>query len=312
MDFSLSDEQQLVIKTTREFVQNELYPHEKEVEESGVLREDLHRELKAKAIDAGLYGANMPVEVGGAGLDTVAWVLYEKELGRTNYALHYSCVGRPSNILLACAGVSMWGQDASAYLKQADTQAEADAAYDELIKRFPKREDGDKVLDEWAGVHYDAENFGRADEIFRRLTTEYPTSELADNALLNLAESVLVAGKFDEARTQLTALSKSPAADADVQQKALYQLVRLELDARRWESLRKICDESLARFPEGTFHRETGLIHLQAATEEIMGKIRHLAIKTKSPERLAAFYEEVFGLTRIRSEKVLSMPGRPR
>jgi acyl-CoA dehydrogenase len=81
MDFSLSDEQQLIIKTTREFVQNELYPHEKEVEESGVLREDLHRELKAKAIDAGLYGANMPVEVGGAGLDTVAWVLYEKELG---------------------------------------------------------------------------------------------------------------------------------------------------------------------------------------------------------------------------------------
>ena len=34
-----------------------------------------------------------------------------------------------------------------------------------------------------------------------------------------------------------------------------------------------------------------------------MAKIRHLAIKTKSPERLAAFYEEVFGLKRIRSEK---------
>jgi len=104
MDFSLSDEQQLIIKTTREFVQNELYPHEKEVEETGVLRDDLHRELKAKAIDAGLYAANMPVEVGGGGLDTVTWVLYEKELGRTNYALHYSCVGRPSNILLACEG----------------------------------------------------------------------------------------------------------------------------------------------------------------------------------------------------------------
>src|SRR4030081_3800739 len=104
MDFSLTDEQQMIVKTTREFVVNELYPHEKEVEESGVLRDDLHRELKAKAIDAGLYGANMPVEVGGAGLDTVAWVLYEKELGRTSYALHYSCVGRPSNILLACQG----------------------------------------------------------------------------------------------------------------------------------------------------------------------------------------------------------------
>jgi acyl-CoA dehydrogenase len=104
MDFSLSDEQQMIVKSTREFVEHELYPHEKEVEETGVLRDDLYQELKAKAIDAGLYAANMPVEVGGAGLDTVAWVLYEKELGRTNYALHYSCVGRPSNILLACAG----------------------------------------------------------------------------------------------------------------------------------------------------------------------------------------------------------------
>ena len=68
MDFSLSDEQQMVVKTTREFVINELYPHEKEVEETGVLREDLHRELKAKAIEAGLYAANMPVDVGGAGV----------------------------------------------------------------------------------------------------------------------------------------------------------------------------------------------------------------------------------------------------
>ena len=104
MDFSLNDEQQLIVKTTREFVYNELYPHEKEIEETGVLRDDLYRELKAKAIDAGLYAANMPVEVGGAGLDTVTWALYEKELGRTSYILHFACVGRPSNILLACEG----------------------------------------------------------------------------------------------------------------------------------------------------------------------------------------------------------------
>jgi acyl-CoA dehydrogenase len=104
MDFSLSDEQQMIVKTTHEFVVNELYPHEQEVEDSGVLRDQLYEELKAKAIAAGLYAANMPVDVGGAGLDTVSWVLYEKELGRTNYALHYACVGRPSNILLACQG----------------------------------------------------------------------------------------------------------------------------------------------------------------------------------------------------------------
>ena len=104
MQFSLTEEQQLIVKTTRDFVQRELMPHEQEVEESGHLREELLRELKAKAIDAGLYAANMPAEVGGAGLDPVTWVLYEKELGRTSYVLQYSCVARPSNILLACEG----------------------------------------------------------------------------------------------------------------------------------------------------------------------------------------------------------------
>ena len=104
MDFALTEEQQLIIKTTRDFVHQELVPHEREVETSGVLREQLWQPLKAKAIAAGLYAANMPSEVGGAGLDGVSWVLYEKELGYTNYALQYTCVARPSNILLACQG----------------------------------------------------------------------------------------------------------------------------------------------------------------------------------------------------------------
>lgn len=104
MDFSLTDEQELIVKTTRDFVRKELYPHEMLVEESGALPDELRESLKSKAIAAGLYAANMPSEVGGAGLDTVGWALYEKELGATNYALHWSCVGRPSNILLACEG----------------------------------------------------------------------------------------------------------------------------------------------------------------------------------------------------------------
>jgi len=104
MDFALTEEQQLIIRTTRDFVRQELVPHEREVETTGVLREELWRPLKAKAIAAGLYAANMPSEVGGAGLDAVSWVLYEKELGYTNYALQYTCVARPSNILMACQG----------------------------------------------------------------------------------------------------------------------------------------------------------------------------------------------------------------
>jgi alkylation response protein AidB-like acyl-CoA dehydrogenase len=102
MDFSLTEEQRMIVETTRAFVETELYPHEAEVERTGVLRPDLQAELKAKAIEAGLYAANMPEEVGGAGLDTLTWVLYEKELGRANYALHWNCVARPSNILMAC------------------------------------------------------------------------------------------------------------------------------------------------------------------------------------------------------------------
>ena len=101
MDFSITDEQQLIIKTTRAFVENELYPHEAEIEQTGHLRPELIADLKAKAIAAGLYAANMPEDVGGAGLDTLTWLLYEKELGRANYALHWTCVARPSNILLA-------------------------------------------------------------------------------------------------------------------------------------------------------------------------------------------------------------------
>lgn len=104
MDFALTDEQQLIIRTTRDFVQHELYPHEQQVELTGELPAALREELRAKAIAAGLFAANMPVEVGGAGLDSVSWILYEKELGKANYALHYACVARPSNILLACTG----------------------------------------------------------------------------------------------------------------------------------------------------------------------------------------------------------------
>jgi acyl-CoA dehydrogenase len=102
MNFGLSEEQQMIVDTTRAFVEKELFPHEDEVERTGVLRHDLMKEIAQKAVEAGLYAANMPEDVGGAGLDTLTWLLYEKELGKANYALHWNCVARPSNILLAC------------------------------------------------------------------------------------------------------------------------------------------------------------------------------------------------------------------
>ena len=63
MNFGLTEEQKMIVEATRAFVENELYPHEAEVERTGVLREDLRKEIAAKAIAAGLYAANMPEDV---------------------------------------------------------------------------------------------------------------------------------------------------------------------------------------------------------------------------------------------------------
>lgn len=101
MQFGMTDEQRMIVDTTRAFVEAELYPHEALVERTGHLPMEIIRDVQAKAINAGLYAANMPEDVGGAGLDTLSWLLYERELGRANYALHWTCVARPSNILLA-------------------------------------------------------------------------------------------------------------------------------------------------------------------------------------------------------------------
>jgi acyl-CoA dehydrogenase len=101
MHFAPTDEQRMIVETTRAFVEMHLYPHEALVERTGHLPMEIIREVQAKAIAAGLYAANMPEEVGGAGLDTLSWLMYERELGRANYALHWTCVARPSNILLA-------------------------------------------------------------------------------------------------------------------------------------------------------------------------------------------------------------------
>jgi len=101
MDFGLTDEQELLVRSVRAFVQNELEPHEDEVERTGEVPPGLGREIRAKAIANGLHAPNMPAELGGGGLDHLSMALFERELGRTTWAL-MGFVGRPSRILLAC------------------------------------------------------------------------------------------------------------------------------------------------------------------------------------------------------------------
>ncbi|MEI6661143.1 MAG: acyl-CoA dehydrogenase family protein [Comamonadaceae bacterium] len=103
MQFELNTEQKMIVDTVRAFVENELYPHEDEVERLDAVPPALVKSIQAKAIEVGLYAANMPAELGGGGLDNFSITLMERELGRASYGLQM-VVARPSNILRACEG----------------------------------------------------------------------------------------------------------------------------------------------------------------------------------------------------------------
>jgi acyl-CoA dehydrogenase len=103
LDFALTDEQQMIVDTVRSFTERELFPHEDLVEKLGEVPPELVRQIKQRSIDAGLYAANMPAELGGGGLDSFGVTLVDREFGAASYALHY-IVARPSNILRACTG----------------------------------------------------------------------------------------------------------------------------------------------------------------------------------------------------------------
>ncbi|QMU57127.1 MAG: acyl-CoA dehydrogenase [Boseongicola sp.] len=103
MQFGLTDEQSMIADTVRSFVENEIYPHEVEVEKTGTVPANVAERIRQKTIDLGFYACNFPEEVGGAGLSHLEFALVERELGRGSMALTHF-FGRPQNILLACEG----------------------------------------------------------------------------------------------------------------------------------------------------------------------------------------------------------------
>ena len=103
MHFGLSEEQEMIVSTVRSFVEKEIYPHEAEVERTGIVPHELGLRIKRKCIDLGFYACNFPEEVGGAGLSHMDFTLVERELGRGSMALTHF-FGRPQNILMACEG----------------------------------------------------------------------------------------------------------------------------------------------------------------------------------------------------------------
>ena len=110
MDFSLNEEQKMMLATVRRFIADELKPLEDEVEAQGALARDKALAIHAKARSLGLYAMNIPVELGGGGLSAVDRVLCEEQFGHTSDILIRRAFGNVYEPLLECRGeqVARW------------------------------------------------------------------------------------------------------------------------------------------------------------------------------------------------------------
>ena len=74
----LSEEQQAVVATVREFVEREVFPVAEELE----ARDEFPEKIVEQMRDLGLFGLTVPEEYGGAGLDLLTYALVGVELSR--------------------------------------------------------------------------------------------------------------------------------------------------------------------------------------------------------------------------------------
>ncbi len=78
MDLELTEEQQLLRKSVREFAESEVRPLAKELDETG----HFPRELFRKAAEIGLTGVAFPETEGGAGFDHIGYSIVIEEISR--------------------------------------------------------------------------------------------------------------------------------------------------------------------------------------------------------------------------------------
>ena len=65
MHFGLSQEQEMIIETVHQFVEQEIYPHEELVEKNGCAPDEIGKDIAQKCKELGFFGCNFPKEVGG-------------------------------------------------------------------------------------------------------------------------------------------------------------------------------------------------------------------------------------------------------
>src|ERR1700746_2005730 len=78
MDLALTDDQQLLQKTVREFAESEVKPLAKELDETG----HFPRETFKKAAELGLTGIAIPEDEGGAGFEHISYAIVVEEISR--------------------------------------------------------------------------------------------------------------------------------------------------------------------------------------------------------------------------------------
>ena len=87
MDFTIPEELLMLKNLARRFIESELLPIEREVEEKGEFLDELRRKLRKKAVDLGLYTYHAPVEYGGGGVGLLGSVLVVEEIGKVSQAV---------------------------------------------------------------------------------------------------------------------------------------------------------------------------------------------------------------------------------
>ena len=107
MDFSLNDEQKMMIDTVRRFIADELMPLENGLEETGQLDKATALSIHEKSKALGLFALNVPVQFGGGGLSVLDRILCEEQFGHTSDYLIRRAFGNVYEPLLECRGAQI-------------------------------------------------------------------------------------------------------------------------------------------------------------------------------------------------------------
>ena len=102
MEFGLSDEQKILIRSVRDFIKGWLTPLEEEVETTGRLDPEKARAIFKKSKELGFYAMNIPEEYGGGGLSAVDTCLTEEQFGHAKDILIRRAFGNVYEVLLVC------------------------------------------------------------------------------------------------------------------------------------------------------------------------------------------------------------------